>query len=115
FSFSYGKYFFIVLDSNISADETQLKWVTTQLEGLDRNRFPNVIVSFHHPPITSGPHGGPTLVEPQTETIRRVYLPLFRKHHVRMTITGHDHLLDHWVERYSDDAGAHRMDHLVTG
>src|SRR4029450_6555874 len=39
----------------------------------------------------------------------------FRRHHVRMTITGHDHLHEHWGERYGDGAPAYRMDHVVTG
>jgi hypothetical protein len=69
---------------------------------------------FHHPPITSGPHGGET-VEPQSETIRRLYMPLFREHHVRLLLTGHDHLFDHYVERYDDAQGTHRIDHVVTG
>ena len=47
--------------------------------------------------------------------MRANYLPLFRKHHVRMTICGHDHLLDHWIERYEDGGKAFRMDHVVTG
>jgi len=34
---------------------------------------------------------------------------------VRMTLTGHDHLLDHFVERYDDQGKTYRMDHLVTG
>jgi hypothetical protein len=115
FAFGYGRFFFIVLDSNIPNDVTQLNWVTRQLEDLDRTRFPYVVAVFHHPPITSGPHGGPTLVEPQTAAIRRLYLPLFRTHHVRMTISGHDHLHDHYVEHYEDETGTHRMDHLITG
>jgi hypothetical protein len=33
-----------------------------------------------------------------------------------MTITGHDHLYDHWVERYQGaDGQQRRMDHVVTG
>jgi hypothetical protein len=32
-----------------------------------------------------------------------------------MTIAGHEHLYEHWVERYSDAAGAHRIDHVVSG
>jgi hypothetical protein len=32
-----------------------------------------------------------------------------------MTITGHDHLHEHWVERYRDGNTAYRMDHVVTG
>ena len=42
-------------------------------------------------------------------------MPLFRKHHVRLILTGHDHLYDHWVERYADQGVAHRIDSIVTG
>jgi len=88
--------------------------VTSQLEGLDRSRYRNVFAVFHQPPFSSGPHGGPTL-EPASAAMRVVYLPLFRKHHVRMTLSGHEHLLDHFVERYDDQGRQYRMDHLVTG
>ena len=114
FSFGYGQFFFITFDSNIPEDSTQQKWVADQLEHLDRARFPYVIAFFHHPPITSGPHGA-SAVERESEAIRRYYLPLFRKHHVRMTVTGHDHLYDHWIEHYDDASGTHRMDHIVSG
>jgi hypothetical protein len=30
-------------------------------------------------------------------------------------VTGHDHLYDHWVERYVDNGVAYRMDTIVTG
>jgi 3',5'-cyclic AMP phosphodiesterase CpdA len=115
FAFGFGQYFFIALDSNISTDDTQRTWVRRQLEGLDRRRYPHIVAFFHHPPITSGAHGGPTTVEPQSVAIRNLYLPLFRRHHVRMIIAGHDHLLDHWVEYYADDGGIHRMDQIVSG
>ena len=54
-------------------------------------------------------------VEAQTAAMRTLYGPLFRKHHVRMTLTGHDHFYDHFVERYVDSGVAHRMDHVLTG
>ena len=114
FSFGYGNSFFILFDSDIATDEKQLSWVTDQLEGLDRSRYPNVFAVFHEPPFDSGQHGGPIL-EPESAAIREVYLPLFRKHHVRMTLCGHDHLLDHFVERYEDRGKTYRMDHLVSG
>jgi hypothetical protein len=114
FSFGYGNSFFILLDSQIATDAKQLTWVVSQLEGLNRSRYRNVFAVFHHPPFDSGQHGGP-LLEPESAAIRSVYLPLFRKHHVRMTLCGHDHLLDHFVERYDDQGKAYRMDHLVSG
>ncbi len=125
YSFGYGNSFFILFDSNIGPDATQLAWVTRQLDGLDRQRYPNVFAVFHHPVFSSGPHGGatrspdgtpaPDRTEPQTLAMRDVYMPLFRKHHVRMTLTGHDHLLDHWIERYEDGDRKYRLDHVVTG
>lgn len=114
FAFGYGHFFFVALDSNIPSNPVQLDWVKKQLEGLDRRRFPHVVALFHHPPLTTGPHGGP-LVEQQALALRRLYLPLFRTHHVRMTITGHDHLYDHFIEHYEDRTGRHRMDHIVSG
>jgi len=113
FSFGYGNSFFILLDSNIARDEKQLAWVTRQLETLDRRRYKNVFAVFHHPVFSSGQHGGRTLEIPSA-VMRELYMPLFRTHHVRMTITGHDHLLDHFVERYDDRGRTYRMDHIVS-
>ena len=128
YAFGYGNAFFIALDSNIASDAVQLAWVTDQLEHLDRARFHHVVAFFHHPPFSSGPHGGasatpmpgtgqkaPDRLEPQTVAIRTLYVPLFRKHHVALLVCGHDHLYDHFVEHYVDAGVVHRMDSLVTG
>ena len=128
YAFGYGNAFIIAIDSNIASDAVQLSWVTDQLEGLDRARYKHVIVFFHHPPYSSGPHGGgsadpvpgtgrkaPDRVEPQSAAIRTLYMPLFRKHHVRLLLTGHDHLYDHWVERYDDAGTTYRIDTIITG
>ncbi len=114
FAFGYGNVFVIAFDSNIPEDGTQYAWVQAQLDGLDRTRYTEVFAMFHHAPISSGPHGGANL-ERQAAGIRRMYLPLFRKHHVRMTIAGHEHFLEHWIEHYQDGGATWRMDHLVTG
>ena len=115
YAFGYGNTFVIGLDSNIATDPVQLGWVTAQLTGLDRARYTNVIAFFHHPPFSSGPHGA-ARVEAPTQALRDTYMPLFRAHKVRMLITGHEHLYEHWIERYTDAAGQpQRMDMLVTG
>jgi hypothetical protein len=114
YAFGYGNLFAIAIDSNIASDLTQLAWVKDQLEHLDRRRFRHVVSFFHHPPFSSGPHGGET-IEPQTVSIRHLYLPLFRAHGVALTLTGHDHLLDHWVERYVHDGRTYRRDDVVSG
>jgi hypothetical protein len=124
YAFGYGNLFAIAIDSNIASDVTQLGWVTDQLEHLDRTRYRHVIAFFHHPLFSSGPHGGvspgPSAstednVERPTAAMRSLYGPLFRRHHVRMTITGHDHLYDHWVERYTEAGVGYRRDDVVTG
>ena len=114
YAFGYGNTFFVAFDSDIPDDETQFGWVKAQLQGLDRRRFTNVVVFFHHPPFSSGPHGGATL-EHQAASIRTKWMPLFREHHVRLLLTGHEHLFEHWVERYADSSGPHRMDEIVSG
>jgi len=128
YGFGYGNAFFIALDSNIAADTIQLAWVADQLEHLDRSRYRHVIAFFHHPPFSSGPHGGASAApvpgtgqkaadrpEPQTVAIRSMYMPLFRKHRVALILAGHDHLFDHWVERYVENGITYRLDGVVTG
>ncbi len=34
---------------------------------------------------------------------------------MRLLLTGHEHLFEHWVERYTDAGGAHRIDEIVSG
>ena len=114
YAVAYGNTFVLAIDSNIAADDKQYQWVKGQLEGLDRSRYVNVIALFHHPPFSSGPHGGSN-VEAPTAALRSRYMPLFHTHHVRAVFSGHDHLFEHWVERYTDGAGAHRMDLVVSG
>jgi hypothetical protein len=114
YAIGYGNVFAILIDSNIAGDPEQAAWVEDQLEHIDRTRYRHVIAVFHHPPFSSGPHGADTL-EPPTAALRTLYLPLFRAHHVRMTLTGHDHLLDHWVEYYVDNGTTYRRDDVVSG
>ena len=34
---------------------------------------------------------------------------------MRLLLTGHEHLFEHWVERWTDAMGAHRLDEIVSG
>lgn len=114
YAFGYGNSYFIAFDSNIADDSTQFAWVERELASLDRRRYVNVVAFFHHPVFSSGPHGGAN-IERQTLTIRNRYMPLFRKHHARLLLVGHDHLFDHFVERYEDSTGVHRIDQILSG
>jgi 3',5'-cyclic AMP phosphodiesterase CpdA len=114
YAFGYGPVFVVAIDSNVATDPLQLAWVTDQLEHLDRRRFPTVIAFLHHPPYSSGIHGGPSLEAP-ARAIRDLYMPLFRRHHVRLIAAGHEHLFEQWIERYEEDGQPYRMDTIVTG
>lgn len=114
YSFAYGNTFVIALDANIADDQKQFEWIKSQLAGIDRTRYINVIVFCHQAPFSSGSHGGAT-VEPPTVALRNRYMPLFNANHVRMVFSGHEHLFEHWVERYTDPTGTHRMDLVVSG
>lgn len=115
YAIAYGNSFVIAFDSNIAADSTQYEWIKGQLEALDRRRYTNVIIVCHQPAFSSGYHGG-SIVEPQARAMRTLYMPLFRKHHVRLMLNGHEHLFEHWVERYQDATGrAYRLDQIVSG
>jgi len=114
YSFAYGNTFVIALDANIADDQKQYEWIKGQLESIDRARYINVIVFCHQAPFSSGSHGGAT-VEPPTVALRNRYMPLFNANHVRIVFSGHEHLFEHWVERYTDTAGNHRMDLVVSG
>jgi 3',5'-cyclic AMP phosphodiesterase CpdA len=115
YAFGYGNTFVMALDSNIAGDPRQLEWARAQLEGLDRARYVHVVVFFHHPPFSSGPHGGPKIERPTAE-LRAGWLAMLRRHRVALTLSGHEHLFEHWVERYDDPAGRRRrIDHVVTG
>jgi hypothetical protein len=115
YAFGYGNTFVLAFDSNIAADSTQFAWARAQLEGLDRKRYVNIVAFFHHPAFSSGPHGG-AIIERPTVAVRDRWMPLFRKHGVQLLVTGHEHLYEHWVERYRDAQGTRRrMDQLVTG
>jgi hypothetical protein len=114
YTFGYGNTFFVAFDSNLAEDETQFAWVKAQLEGLDRTRYPNIIAFFHHPVFSSGPHGG-TVIEAPSAALRLKYMPLFNAHHVKALFAGHEHLFEHWVQRYEHPDGMHRMDLVVTG
>jgi Calcineurin-like phosphoesterase len=114
YAFGYGNAFFLALDSNIASDDKQFEWVKSQLEGLDRKRYRHVVAFFHHPVFSSGPHGG-AIVEPPTAALRARYMPLFRRHRVNILLVGHEHLFEHWIERYEEADGKHRLDQIVTG
>ena len=99
YAFGYGNTFFIALDSNIASDPFQLAWVTDQLEHLDRARYPARHRVLSSPAVFVGPArrrvgrrrcpapAGRRRIASSRRRPRSgtLYMPLFRKHHVRLT------------------------------
>jgi hypothetical protein len=113
FAFGIGGVFVLTIDSNAAADPQQLAWASAQLESLDRRRYKTVVAFLHHAPYTSGPHG--VAVEAATLAVRNQWMPLLRRHHVRLLLAGHEHFFERWVERYRDGSRSYRLDIMVTG
>jgi hypothetical protein len=43
-------------------------------------------------------------------------MPIFRQYGVNLVFTGHEHLFEHWTERYRDGNGQwRRLDQIVSG
>ena len=86
YTFVFGNCQFIVLDSSRSIPE-QTEWLREVLskplpEGVDWR-----LASFHHPPFSSGPHGG-------SEELQTQWCPLLEEGGVSLVFSGHDHMYE---------------------
>lgn len=76
---------FIVLDTDDDIDpgSEQYAWLESELQGID-NSIKFTIAVFHHPPFSTGHHGG-------DEQLRQDIVPLFETYGVDVVFNGHDH------------------------
>ena len=87
----------LILDSNsqMAPGHEQYEWIRAQLASR-REHF--TVVALHHPPITSGPHGGldadGTPREWPMAQGQEFLLPLFEAHAVDLVLNGHDHFYE---------------------
>ncbi len=80
YAFEYSNAIFIVLDSNLPAQE-QTGWLEEQLAGTDATwKF----VVYHHPAYSSGPRR-------DNPEVRNLWGALFDQYHVDVALQGHDH------------------------
>ena len=86
YTFVFGNCQFIALDSNRRISE-QTAWLK---ELLGQPRPPGVdwrIAFFHHPPFSSGPHGG-------NQELQTQWCPLLEEGGVSLVFGGHDHIYE---------------------
>jgi acid phosphatase type 7 len=90
YSFDWGPVHFVALDSMCLLGFTQASSCTAavQLQWLEQDlaatRQPWKVVSFHHPPYSSGEHGS-------TTQLHKSLTPLLERFGVDLVLTGHDH------------------------
>ncbi len=80
---------FIILDSNfpLGPGSEQYIWFRKNLEQVAGTGV-FLIVVFHHPPYSSGPH------ESDEKGLRETIVPLFEMYWVQIVFTGHDHFYE---------------------
>ena len=86
YAFETAGVFIAVLDSTIAvaddrAARAQAEWLDARLEA---TRAPWKVVAFHHPVYASHPWR-------EQPRLREIWAPIFDKHGVALTLTGHDH------------------------
>ena len=84
YTFDRAECHFVSIDcySGYNSDSDQYKWLEKDLAAHQKSRFR--IVYFHEPPYSIGAHGS-------NVTLRNILCPLFKKYHVQLVLTGHDH------------------------
>ena len=107
YSFEYGNARFIALDSNQHPGPggPMYAWLRQTLEP-PRRRW--TFAFFHHPPYSSGKHGG-------HPAIRMAWSPLFERAGVAMVFSGHDHTYERTVPIRDFDLGSPGVVYVVTG
>ncbi|MDO8507700.1 MAG: metallophosphoesterase [bacterium] len=88
YSINFNKIHFTVLNSNkdLSVGSEQYKWLENDLANVGKDiRFK--VVTFHHPPFSSGKHGGDEI----SSDLQKSVVPLFEKYKVSAVFNGHDH------------------------
>ncbi|MEV6964708.1 discoidin domain-containing protein [Hamadaea sp. NPDC051192] len=80
YSYDYGNWHFLVLDSNTLTDSAQLTWLQNDLAGTTKGC---VAAYWHHPLFSSGDHGN--------DPVSRQAWQLLYAAHADLVLNGHDH------------------------
>ncbi len=107
YSFDYGNARFIALDSNQDPGPGAAITAWVQAE-LARPPKPWTFVFFHHPPYSSGRHGG-------NRAIRKAWSPLFERARVAVVFSGHDHSYERTIPVREFVPDAPGVVYVVTG
>lgn len=89
YSFNYDLVHFVALNTNLdySPGSTMYNWLVADLAGEVDDTVADdkwIIVYFHHPPYSSGSHGGDS-------GVADALVPVFEQYGVDLVLNGHDH------------------------
>ncbi|MCP4604202.1 MAG: metallophosphoesterase family protein [Proteobacteria bacterium] len=89
YSFEFGCTHITVLDTcqDFHKDSAQYRWIKRDLESEKAKSAAWRFVLFHHPPFSSGRHGG-------DPNVQQHLVPLFESLGVDMVLSGHEHLYE---------------------
>ena len=89
YAFGFGNSYFIAFDSNIPEDTIQAAWVEPSSR---RSIAANVnVVVFFHLRLFHRDRMADRWSSVRRLAIRKRYMPMFRKYHVKLLLTGHEH------------------------
>lgn len=94
YSFDYLGYHFIALNTSegYTVGSDQYNWLVNDLV---LNSGKEIIIYFHYPPYSSGPHGG-------TPAVVDNLVPLFEQYNVGLVLNGHNHIYDRTYPIYQN-------------
>ncbi len=92
YTFTFGNCQFIALDSNRRINE-QTAWLKQLLRQPREAGVAWRIAFFHHPPFSSGPHGG-------NQRLQAEWCPLLEAGDVSLVFCGHDHIYERSRHRW---------------
>lgn len=97
YAFDYGNARFVAFNSDRFRDETQLRWLESELSNARRNRSIKWIVVFQHHPLYGSSAG-----REDNAGLIQTLMPIFDRYQVDLVLAGHDH---HYERQYPIRAG----------
>ncbi len=99
-SFDYQNTHFVLLSTNWpsknSIDEAQFQWLKKDLEGVDRNKIDNIIISQSTPPVTFFHKSSKECRDMSCDKkMQAKLLDLYKKNKVDLVLTGNEHTFKH--------------------
>lgn len=101
YTWAYGPAFFVSLDSehDYSAGSAQVTWLEGVLASVDRNVYPWLIVSLHHPILSSDSDEAGDHTPGAEKTV--VFSPIFKQYAVDLVVQGHQHVYERTAAVYA--------------